>query len=419
MRRTIFNAVLFLLFGSLLFSGCHPLQRRAVWPPELLAEFSVPSDANHILLPIRFQGREYRFILDTGCTDIIFDISLRDKLGKRILWPKKGDAARGKSITVEYFGAPQAYLGPLSLKGGRLIGVVNLEQLISAEKNRIHGIIGMDFLKKHVVQIDFDRKKVSFLKGRKDTDIFSFLRPQENEHPEWGEQISIRKKLFTDLWYAKGKIQDDTSINFLIDTGWGGPSSLESKLFDKVCSKIVSGTKWGNITTTTTGGFSGSRKATVIERFSVGPHEYKDIAFLKGHRSILGRPFLSRHLVTFDFPNGRMYLKRGREFDKSTISFLSLEGLDFQLCRKRNDICVSVVDPNGPAYRKGIRQGDILLNIDSQDVSSYGLVELVEFLSQAREKQDGVLKFTLKRGDDIMHISFVKSDVGPERDAVD
>jgi len=52
----------------------------------------------------------------------------------------------------------------------------------------------MEFLVKYIVQIDFDNKKVTFFKSRKDIDLFFFLRPKENKHPEWGEPIPLKKK---------------------------------------------------------------------------------------------------------------------------------------------------------------------------------------------------------------------------------
>ena len=101
MRRTVLTALLTFFLGTLFYAGCYSPQRQGSFAPEVLAEFTGPGDANIILLPVRFDEEEYLFCLDTGSTTTIFDVSLKNKLGKRILWPKKGKAAGGKSFKVE------------------------------------------------------------------------------------------------------------------------------------------------------------------------------------------------------------------------------------------------------------------------------------------------------------------------------
>ena len=409
MRKIHLSVALIIVSGSFLFSGCQSVESKAVAPLEVLAEFALSDTESHILLPVTFKGEEYQFILDTGSTNMIFDDSFKDKLGKRFLWPKKATAARGKKIKVELFRAPHAYLGPLNLKVSRLIGVIDLDLVHGFEENRkFQGIIGMEFLKNHIVQIDFDNGKVTFFKGKKDTDIFSFLRPKENEHPEWGEPIPLKTKFFSDLRYIRGKLLDNTSADFMIDSGWGSPGTLQSRLFEKVHSNLTSGTKHGSMSTT-----------KLIERFSVGSFEYKNNFFQKSNESILGLSFLSRHLVTFDFPNHKMYLKKGENFNKPPSINISLYQFNLNIRKSGDNIIAFEIDPNGLAYRKGIRQKDILLKINDQDVSSFGIVEFLEFLSQLSVPKDGALTFTFKRGDDIIEVSFEKSDIVTEKDETD
>lgn len=418
MRKIHLSVALIIVSGSFLFSGCQSVESKAIAPPEVLAEFEIQDGMNQIILPVKFQGEEYQFVLDTGSTYTVFDNSFKDKLGKRFLWPKKATAAHGKKIKVEFFHAPHAYIGPLNLKDSFLIGVCNLDQLIAGENRKIQGIIGMEFLKKHIVQIDFDNGKVTFFRGKKDTDIFSFLRQKENKHPEWGEPIPLKTKLFCSLRYIRGKLLDNTSSDFMIDSGWSSPDSLKSGLFEKVHSNLTSGTKHVSMSTTAVKSLNFG-KLKVIERFSVGPFEYKNNFFQKSNESILGLSFLSRHLVTFDFPNHKMYLKKGENFNKPPSINISLYQLNLKIRKSGDNIIAFEIDPNGVAYRKGIRQKDILLKVNEQDVSSFGVVEFLEFLSQLSVPKDGALTFTFKRGDDIIEVSFEKSDIVTEKDETD
>lgn len=428
MRKIILNSFVSLCFCVFfLFTGCATLPDSysgTCAKPEVLAEFKIEGGAKPILLPVTFDGEEYDFILDTGATHVVFDASLKDKLGKRFLWPKKAKVAGGKTVKVELFRIPQAYLGPLSLKDRGLIAVIDLELLSSTLGRKVHGLIGMDFLKKYVVQIDFDEGLISFHKSTSDGGIFSFLRPQKNEHPDWGEKVPIKYKLFSSLPYINGNV-DGNKVSFLIDTGtfrWSKKGSvtlsgdLESRIFEKVRSEIFSKTKKTERTTLASHIPSASKRFTVVAKFPIGSLEYKDFIFEESYESILGIPFLCRHLVTFDFPNHKMYLKKRMGFDRPSDIKVELKGLDFAMQRRGDNIFVSSVDPNSPAYKKGIRQNDLLLKVDDQDVSSYGLVELVEFLSKLYKEENEFITFTLKRGNDIIHISFRKNDIVSEND---
>jgi hypothetical protein len=54
----------------------------------------------------------------------------------------------------------------------------------------------------------------------------------------------------------------------------------------------------------------------------------------------LGLSFLSRHIVTFDFPNGRVYFEKGKEYKK--VDETDMSGL--HLLRISNETFVYSVD---------------------------------------------------------------------------
>ncbi len=406
MRRTHSIAVVTILSVSLLFCGCQSVGTKAV-APEVLAEFAISGDTNHVTLPVRFHGEEYRFVLDTGATDTVFDDSFKDKLGKRFLWPKKATGAGGKEFKVEYFRARghHAHLGPLDLVDPPLIRVCDLDALVSKAKRNFQGIIGMEFMAKYIVQIDFDNGKVTFFRGNKDTDLFSFLRPRENRHPEWGEPIPLKKSLFAHRCYVEARLPEDTSARFLIDSGWAAPDAMSGRLFENVHSSVTAGPKRENISPD----FSlfSNQNAKLIKKFRVGSFEYRENLFQRNNESILGLPFLSRHLVTLDFPNNTMYLKKGGNFDKQPLVFL-IEGL----CKVRAEgFAVVEVDPDGPASEKGIKETDILVKVNGRDISSPGIAGFVEFLSHVSVPTDAEITFTFKHGDEMITVPISNRDV--------
>lgn len=413
MRKIISSLLLILFFASLFVAAAQRKAPNHTSAPEVLAQFTIEKNAKEILLPVKLDGKEYLFNLDTGCSVTLFDISLKDKLrnSKGIV---KGKTPGGP-IEVELFDAPEAFLGPLNLKDCRTVAVVHLEPVSTALGRKRHGVIGMNFLKKYVVQIDFDKGIVSFLKSKPDRGIFSFLWPSKNKHPDWGERVSVKYESRSGIPHIKAKV-DGTKVDFTIDTGYvhliGRPNlpvsdstgQLESNIFKKLRSKIHFEPKQATQITGKGKATLDFGKTAAVSRFSIGALEYKDAVFHESGESVLGIPFLSRHLVTFDFPNRKIYLKKGKYFDRPSALWLSPNDLGFVLRRNKDSIFVSSVDPNSPAYKKGIRQNDIILKLHDKNVASYSLTELLPLLSSQPDRENLVI--TIKRGDDIMQLSF-------------
>jgi hypothetical protein len=419
MQNIIFRGLLILFFACLLVTPGRSDDPNSDSNPNVLAQFKIERNAEEILLPVELEGKEYLFKLDTGSSATLFDISLKHKLRK----PKGTVKAQTRAGTIDFelFDAPKAFLGPLSLKDCRTVGVVDLEPASSALERKHHGVIGMNFLKKHVVQVDFDKGMVSFLKSKSDKGIFSFLWPSKNKHPEWGQQISIRYESGSGIARIKAEVYY-TKVDFTIDTGYvhvvgrrdlpiaHSTGELESSVFKKLRSRIQFDPKQLTVTTGKGKTASDFNKAAAVSRFSIGALEYEDVIFHESDKSVLGINFLSRHLVTFDFPNRKMYLKKGPYFDNPSPLWLAPKDLGFTIRRKQNDIFVSEVDPNGPAHAKGIRQKDIIIRVGDQDVASCSLTGLLPLISQKDKEK---LTITIKRDDAIKQVSFTLNRQDP------
>ena len=76
-------------------------------------EFSIAQDGTPILLPVEFRGQQHWFVLDTGATMTMFDMSLKGQLGP-VLRTQLGMTA-GEPIEVEVFEGPEAFLGSFNL----------------------------------------------------------------------------------------------------------------------------------------------------------------------------------------------------------------------------------------------------------------------------------------------------------------
>jgi len=414
-KNNLYIALITILTLSLL-SGCQSFGPKVTSAPEVLAEFDFSNTENGILLPVMFQDENYKFLLDTGTHETILDDSLKSKLRKQLPFPSKVRLSNGKTAKVVFFHAPDIYLGPFNLKCSPIMGVVDLDSVpgVEQESRQFQGIIGMDFLQKYIVQIDFDQGKVTFFKSKKEFDLFSLFKSKENKHPEWGEPIPLKTKLFSRLRYIKGKLTEDISDEFMIDSGLIGHDELKSSLFDKVPYKLAFESKSENARTNA--GLSSNIDSKMIEKFSVGSLEYENRIFETNNKSVLGLWFLACHKVTFDFPNNMLYLKKGKIYNKPYTYNVSIEKIGFVLGLNGEKLWVSKTDPNGLAQRKGIRQNDIIkkIQINEKVLTSFNTVEFLEFISKLPKLQDSIYILTFKRGEEIFTVEFTKQDLGED-----
>lgn len=349
---------------------------------KILAEFKIARGGDPILLPVIFKGKEYLFLLDTGFSHTAFNSSFKHELGhvKRI---ERG-ITLGNPMMFEVFDAPEAFLGPFNIQDCGEVSCIDLNMVSSIFGRKVAGLIGLNFLKKYVIQIDFD-------KG-----VLSFLQPIRGQNPDWGQELEIN---YDSIGQPNiiGNIHNGIKVGFVIDTGCNTTGGLDRKIFEEILSKKE--VKTSEALLATASGIVQNREAR-ISGFSVGPFEYEDLIFDEGNWSYLGLLFLARHIVILDFPNNRIYLKKGRDFKK--IDETDMSGL--HLLRISNKTIVHSVDEDSPAQKAGISADDVILKVGDKGANKYEMWELRRIL---RSKDKRKIVMTIQRGDDVKEVSFL------------
>ena len=116
-----------------------------------------------IVLPVELQGKRYLFLLDTGASRSVYDLSLRSLLGKKVqTLPVK---VAGQNMKIPLFQSPEGTVGKLALPTNLHVMGIDLEMLHKVSGQEVYGILGMDFLSKHVVRLDFDCGEAVFLRS--------------------------------------------------------------------------------------------------------------------------------------------------------------------------------------------------------------------------------------------------------------
>src|SRR5262249_20622668 len=92
----------------------------------------------------------------------------------------------------------------------------------------------------------------------------------------------------------------------------------------------------------------------------------------------LGLGFCTRFVVTFDFANEKLYLKKSKRFD--TPCTVDLSGLHIE--RKNDEVVVSSLDKESAAAAAGFRPGDVLVQVGDIKASKATLFQLRQMFSK-------------------------------------
>ncbi|HEY2253195.1 MAG TPA: hypothetical protein VGH74_19110, partial [Planctomycetaceae bacterium] len=116
-----------------------------------------------------------------------------------------------------------------------------------------------------------------------------------------------------------------------------------------------------------------------LDRICLGEFVNDQVTVREAEQNSLGLSLLSRYIVTFDFPKGRLYLKKGSRFaepQRSDLSGLTVMRLD-------GETRVQLVRPNSPADTSGLQDKDQILTVEGKSAGSLSLFELRTLLMTA------------------------------------
>lgn len=371
--------------------------------------------SNVIIIPVEVNGIALSFLLDTGVkTPIIFNfIKTKDSLKIK----------NSKTIYLKGLGVNKYIEALKSSHNSFKIGdAINTDQdfyvIFDNAANfspklgiPVHGIIGTDFFKDLIIDINYSKKQIKAYnpekfkyKKCKKSQIFSLqfynTKPYINVFTKIKENY-IPLKLLIDsgnsdaIWLFKNdslglSISDNYFKDFLGYGLSGNVLGRRSKLNEvKLKSFALKDVKVA---------FPDNEFITVLRK-------------IEGRNGSLGGEILKRFNLIFNYKNGTVRFKKNRHF-KDDFSYnkagIDLENDGIRLVteyeRDTPDVennnsaitikavfatnkktivvsaySVSQVRPNSPAERIGLKKGDKLLAINGKDTSNYSLQELTNF----------------------------------------
>ena len=236
-------------------------------------------------------GKKLPFVLDTGCPITSIDESLEPKLGKLVrtetVW------SFGIPFHANIYPTPTLYLGKTPLtKTGPDIAAFDYKAMSSMVGRPIMGILGMDILQNYCIQLDFTADKINFLDS------------EHSSHHGWGKSFPLLS-VGDGCCSIIDNLANTPGAGSLIDTGCNYDGWLVPDLYSHWTNQNGS---LENGEVRSPFGKLGGQNYSPLDLHGLDPKLYSS-----GDQHIqfngLGLRFLSRNLVTFDFPNLTMYLK--------------------------------------------------------------------------------------------------------------
>jgi len=327
--------------------------------------FEIASNKPFVQVSINGSAKQW-FILDTGCSGtsvIAKECAVRTGLQGEGETKEHIGAGAGVSVGVAAVHGVTLEVGGATMTSPEL-RVFSLAHVAPFEGRRVDGLIGQDFLERHVVEIDYARARIRIL------DPATFVSPAGG--------IAIPIALQNGLAVAEGAVTvpggDSIPCRLVIDTGVRAtlilyhPFAVTHRLLDRP----------GNLLSATVGGGAGGETRGDIGRLatlSIGASRFERPVVIFSRDTvgvfaggdpdgIVGGELLRRSRVTFDYPHGRIILEPyasppAFEYDMSGL-FLVAGGEAYQ------HIVARSVTQGTPAADAGLKPDDEIVAIDGR-----------------------------------------------------
>ncbi|MEI9895797.1 MAG: hypothetical protein WDN28_18430 [Chthoniobacter sp.] len=256
-------------------------------PPDTTFDRGLGTDR---VLCLRLQGEQgdrWRFLVDSGSPITIFDRSLRRKLGPAIGTEPVQYAWSGTAM-LQVHNAPRLFFSNTLLLTGPRVWSDDLRKVWAGRG--VDGILGLDCLRHYCVQLDFPHHTIRFLD------------PERTAGPELGRPFPLYT--LVNSVFVQGDLLGAGPTLYQVDTGCTVDAVMKPPLFQRA---------WGLQQADWVRQFPSGEGQPVVEagfpRGTFGGETYTKLIIDSANHNFLGLRFLSRHVVTLNFPKHTMYLR--------------------------------------------------------------------------------------------------------------
>lgn len=344
---------------------------------QTVAQLPFELNGNQIFLRVRVNGSEpLWFGLDTGASATVISTTTAESLGLKMEGSSRTTGAGGQVQSSTVRGV-RLDIGSARLEGLDAMTLA-LTSIENASGHRMDGILGFEFFRRYVVELDYERL------------LINLYEPAGFVYTGRGESLPLTFALNHPYVHAKVAMpgREPVEGKFVLDTGSNFPLILldsfvrEKRLNEslpktlKVTGRGVGGEvamPVGRTGRLMLGSFSLEQPVTSFPQTGWFARE--------GAAGNIGSAVLRRFKVTFDYSRSRMFLEPNKlypepfEYDMSGLQFVT-ESPSFKT------VTILRVLSDSPAAEAGLRQGDQIVSIEGRPVTDIKLAALREMLRQ-------------------------------------
>lgn len=373
---------------------------------------------NLIFIPIKVNGVELNFLLDSGVDETLL-FSMDDKKEVSFFNVEKiALRGLGSEASIEGLKSQNNTLEIPGLKSTGHILYVILDQNFNLSSHigiPVNGIIGYQFLKNNLIEINYDKKRITIYDKNKKNRKKIEKRFQD-------VPVTIEKlKPYINCSVILDNIE--IPVKLLVDIG----NSDAVWLFQKTSELIKVPEK--NFEDYLGRGFSGDvmGKRAQIKKFTMSKFDFQNpvIAFpdtislrhvkmVKNRAGSVGAEILKRFTIVFDYPNQKMYLNKNSHFNSHfsyNKSGIELQHFGLQWVQETVRLetvpltegtntannfkykfvlkpvyLIANVRKNSTAALSGIQKDDVLVKINGLPAYKYSLEKINSILKSEDEK---------------------------------
>jgi hypothetical protein len=402
--------------------------------PDGVDEIEIPVEivSNLMVVKASVNGTSMRFILDSGATrTTIFNINGVDSLnigtgnntvvkGYGSIKPYEALYSQGNLINIEEFTAINAEMYVLTQEQISFVPLLGQE---------VNGIIGIDFFKDHLVELDYQRNQITVVAAGNQKLKRKYDRSTTMDTSTGKPYIDAR------AWHKESS-QD---LSLLLDTGsgdalWFFEKSTEFKMpkkgFRDYLGFGLSGDVYGfrsKIDSLTLNGITFKKITVAFPEMERKEQPTTKNTFLGS----MGGEVLRRFNILMDYPNKKVYFEANRAFNNGF--YYNMAGLklregekelvtgiqyDYEKDNRRESrslkkvkytgnksmfytytpkILVSYIVPGSPADEAGIEEGDQVVGFNGKEIGKFRMGEISTLFYN---NPYSVIKLRMKKGEE-------------------
>jgi hypothetical protein len=362
---------------------------------------------NLIVIPVSINNSDtLPFILDTGVSStLLLELPPKDSLRLKY----------GRELIVGGFGGLGAitsvhcYFNDIRVGGivGHFQDICLLRDYTNELSTRIgmkvYGLIGYDLLKDFVVEVNYDKKIMTFYPAK--TYVY---KKRAKQHCVPISIDEFKPYIISEITIGNGQKKQ---VRLLLDSGAGWPLWIDTysndslKLPEKTITSVLGNSLAGDLT-----GYLG-----MVEQINFGQQEvngiiacFPDSSLRSTHPQCIGRngsigsEMLRRFNLIIDYRNQKLCLFPNSA-SKEAFRY-NMSGLDIAaLHPEKQEYTIVRIKENSPAAKAGLKQGDVLISVNYSNTNHYTLDEVL-YLFQSHEGRK--LRVKVLRNGELIKTSF-------------